>query len=338
MALSIVYYFYYFPAILVGFFPWAVFLGPATVETVRRLRHRDASYDGCVLATCWFGTWFVLWSLVKTKLPHYLLPAYPALALLTAFFIDRWQELGVGESGKLAASPFPQPFPQRWLQHAWLSLVLVGIGMMIAVPIVSLFFLPGEAVLGLVWLIPAIGGGWCWWQTAHDRHQQAFMAFTVTAVLFLTAIFGFAALRVDHHQNARPMIAAIRADYERPGMASGKRKEIEVDPPFAAEKGHQLPCPAHCHLWLLPRKHRVLCRTSGHDVRRQLASGSVGPAGVAGIPGEGEPLVRHYHGRIHGRDRQEFSRPLSGDFPAALLSAADGDGGAAGGNKEERTW
>ena len=45
---------------------------------------------GVVLALCWFGTWFVLWSLVKTKLPHYLLPAYPALALLTACFIDRW--------------------------------------------------------------------------------------------------------------------------------------------------------------------------------------------------------------------------------------------------------
>jgi 4-amino-4-deoxy-L-arabinose transferase-like glycosyltransferase len=215
--LAILYYFYYFPAVLIGFFPWAVFLGPALVETARRLRRRDASYDGCVLAVCWFGTWFVLWSLVKTKLPHYLLPAYPALALLTAFSIDRWQELGRGAGEKLAASPFVQ-----WLKHAWLSLILVGIGIMIVVPVVSVFVLPGEGVLGLLGLIPALGGGWCWWQTAHNRHPQAIRAFAVTAVAFLTAIFGFAALRVDHHQNARPMMAAIRADYQQAGASPRK--------------------------------------------------------------------------------------------------------------------
>ena len=46
--------------------------------------------DGCLLASCWFGVWFVFWSVCKTKLPHYLLPAYPALALLVACWIDRW--------------------------------------------------------------------------------------------------------------------------------------------------------------------------------------------------------------------------------------------------------
>ncbi len=100
---SILYYFYHIPAVLCGFFPWAVFLGPTLVDTIRRIRgekgrirrsagrHRDLlRCDGCLLASCWFGTWFVFWSICKTKLPHYLLPAYPALALLTACFIDRW--------------------------------------------------------------------------------------------------------------------------------------------------------------------------------------------------------------------------------------------------------
>ncbi len=234
-ALAILYYFYHIPLLLVGFFPWAVFLGPALVETVRRLRRRDAWYDGCVLATCWFGTWFLFWSICKTKLPHYLLPAYPALALLTAYFIDRWQE-----NEKRAASPFPR----RWLRDAWLSLILVGIGIMIVVPIVSVFFLPGEAVLGLVGLIPAIGGGWCWRKTARDQHQQAIVAFAVTAVLFLTAIFGFAALRVDRHQNARPMIAAIRADYQSTGDGQGKRKSDRSHSRLSPEKGSDPAAPA----------------------------------------------------------------------------------------------
>jgi 4-amino-4-deoxy-L-arabinose transferase-like glycosyltransferase len=250
MALSILYYFYHVPFILVGFFPWAVFLGPALVETVGQLRRRDACYDGCVLATCWFGTWFLFWSICKTKLPHYLLPAYPALALLTALFIDRWQEMGLGVTGGLSSSAenatkrVASPFP--FLPSAWLSLILVGIGILIVVPIVSVLYLPGEAVLGLLGLIPAIGGGWCWWKTSHGQPGRAIVAFAVTAVVFLTAIFGFASLRVDHHQNARPMMAAIRADYEsskegkattgryrRPARLSSAPRAKAAAPPIA---------------------------------------------------------------------------------------------------------
>ena len=115
---TILYYFYHIPGILFGFFPWAVFLGPALVDTVRAIQRSEVRgqrsevrgqrsevrnriavsqvsliwRDGCLLASCWFGVWFVFWSVCKTKLPHYLLPAYPALALLVACWIDRWLE------------------------------------------------------------------------------------------------------------------------------------------------------------------------------------------------------------------------------------------------------
>ena len=255
---SLSYYFYHVPAILVGFFPWSVFLGPTLVDTIGRIRRREKgtgpicrngptnlrsvpgaahkldlspfprafSRDGCVLASCWFGVWFVFWSICKTKLPHYLLPAYPALALLTACFIERWQTEGEKGTGPICRNGLTNlrsvpgaayqldlsPFPRWWLRNAWISMILAGVGIMIAIPIVAAIYLPGEAVLGLVGLIPLIGGGWCWWKTAHDRHQEAAIALVATAVVFLTAIFGWAALRVDRHQNAQPMIAAIRAD------------------------------------------------------------------------------------------------------------------------------
>ena len=51
---SILYYFYQIPAILCGFFPWAVFLGPTLVDTIRRFRGKDVQTsesgwrDGCV--------------------------------------------------------------------------------------------------------------------------------------------------------------------------------------------------------------------------------------------------------------------------------------------------
>jgi hypothetical protein len=84
--------------------------------------------------------------------------------------------------------------------------------MMIVVPFVTARFLPGEAILGLVGVVPCVGGAWCWWQAAHGRHAKAAFGFAVTSAAFLIAIFGFAALRVDRYQPASDLMAAVVKD------------------------------------------------------------------------------------------------------------------------------
>ena len=91
-------------------------------------------------------------------------------------------------------------------------MILAGLGIMIAIPIVASIYLPGEQILGIVGVIPIAGGAWCWWKTAHGQHRQTLIGFTLTAVVFLTVMFAWGAACVDRHQNARPMIAAIRDD------------------------------------------------------------------------------------------------------------------------------
>jgi 4-amino-4-deoxy-L-arabinose transferase-like glycosyltransferase len=199
VVVAILYYFYHIPSVLVGFFPWSVFLGPVAFDTVDRIRRRDAWRNSCLLAVCWFGVWFLFWSICKTKLPHYLLPAYPALGLLTGCFIDRWQ------TQPASVKPWE-------LRNAWFSMMLVGIALMIAVPIAMHILMPGEEILGLLGIVPLIGGWLCWRQASQGRHAQALTAFAVMAVVCLTGMFGWGSLRVDRHQNSRPMIAAIEAD------------------------------------------------------------------------------------------------------------------------------
>ena len=154
------------------------------------------------------------WSICKTKLPHYLLPAYPALALLVACWIDRW----------LAD---PATVGRHWLRNAWISTIATGVGIMAAIPIVAACVLPGEGPLGLVGAILVLGGAFCWRATARNEHRKAAVAFALMSVVFLTAVFGFAVLRVDRHQNAKPMIAAIHADWQRfggrPARGGGRR-------------------------------------------------------------------------------------------------------------------
>jgi 4-amino-4-deoxy-L-arabinose transferase-like glycosyltransferase len=76
---------YYFPVLLIGFFPWSGFLPAALWRVGRMARRRQAADPGerlLVASACWLLGVFVFFSFAGTKLPSYLFPAFPALALL----------------------------------------------------------------------------------------------------------------------------------------------------------------------------------------------------------------------------------------------------------------
>ena len=220
--------FYYLPTILIGSFPWSLFIVPSVIFLVRRIRQRHAWHVGCIFLACWIGLFVVFWSLIRTKLPHYILPVYPALALMTGAFIHDWLTR-------------PAEVSRSYGRNAMAVLVLVGIGAMVAMPILASFFLPGEGVIGLVGLVLVVGGGAGLVCLRRDRPDRAMAGFALTAVVFLVAVFGFAALRVSRHQNAVPMLAEIEKASPGPPelITYGFRRESVV---FYA--GHAIP---HCH-------------------------------------------------------------------------------------------
>jgi 4-amino-4-deoxy-L-arabinose transferase-like glycosyltransferase len=69
---------FYFVTVFISFFPWSIKL-PALTKHLWRKRDGTDNYliSGILIV-------FVIMSLVKTKLPHYTLPAFPLLALLLA--------------------------------------------------------------------------------------------------------------------------------------------------------------------------------------------------------------------------------------------------------------
>jgi 4-amino-4-deoxy-L-arabinose transferase-like glycosyltransferase len=69
---------YYVPVLLLGFLPWSYYLPAAE----RHLRTLPRPVRATLLA--WAAVPFCAMSLVATKLPHYVLPAFPALALAVA--------------------------------------------------------------------------------------------------------------------------------------------------------------------------------------------------------------------------------------------------------------
>jgi len=68
---------YYLALVVLGFWPGSLFLVPGLV---RAWWQRHAAV--CRFLLAWLGPGWVFFELVPTKLPHYVLPLYPALALL----------------------------------------------------------------------------------------------------------------------------------------------------------------------------------------------------------------------------------------------------------------
>ena len=141
--------------------------------------------------------------------------------------------------------------------------------------------------------------------------SDAAVTFAITSVAFLTAVFGFAALRVDRFQNAKPMMAAICADETKRGQES-----------FPSH-----PSIADRHLSLLPREHRVLRRQAGDEMRQRrghaAASAQQALAQFLAKPGRSYVITTdEYEPEIE----EGVSRPAESDPPRAAFSGGRRDG------------
>jgi 4-amino-4-deoxy-L-arabinose transferase-like glycosyltransferase len=95
-------FWYYIPVFLLGTLPWIVFTVPALVEAVRsnvsRTREVKNEVDGeggedglSLFLLLWIAIPVVFFSISRSKLPGYILPAIPAAAVLTADYLHRRQ-------------------------------------------------------------------------------------------------------------------------------------------------------------------------------------------------------------------------------------------------------
>lgn len=81
-------FYYYIPILLGGFFPWSFFLPLALTRTLGvRLKAMD---DGSLFLVIWLGAVFLFFSIASSKLPTYILPSFPAAALLVGVL---WHDL-----------------------------------------------------------------------------------------------------------------------------------------------------------------------------------------------------------------------------------------------------
>lgn len=166
-------------AMLVGFFPWSCFLPLAIVVAGRRVwkRNGDATTNAVLgLLLVWMAVWVGGFSAAATKLPNYVLPAYPAAAFLVAV-------LAV-EAVRREAWQHP-----RWMASGLGWLAFGGLATSATVLVTVHYGLTGAEPAALVGLIPLAGALACGW-FARSRPAWAVGAFVVTGLVYTSLAVG----------------------------------------------------------------------------------------------------------------------------------------------------
>ncbi|MEX2174432.1 MAG: glycosyltransferase family 39 protein [Pirellulaceae bacterium] len=199
---------WFYPAtILLGFFPWSVFALPLALDTSVQARRRNGGNLGFLFAICWVAVYVGLFSIARTKLPSYITPCYPALALLVGSYVDRWSR----DAAAIA---------RWWLPLSFGTLAAVGVGFAVIVPLVARRYLPGEEWLGLLGLTLLAGGAACIGLAAVRNYRAAAAVFAGSAIAFSTMLFALGAQRADQHQTSHVILRAILERAENPRIAS----------------------------------------------------------------------------------------------------------------------
>jgi len=159
----------YFALFWVTFWPAATLAGMA-VPSVWAVRHEK----GARFLLAWILPSWIVFELVVTKLPHYVLPVYPAVAILIAGVVD----------------------PHLLTRRAWL---LRGALWWFVLPVVvSIAAIVGLIVFGHQLGLPAwpfaaaaaVFGLWAWWLFQADGAERSLMRAMLASILIAFAVYG----------------------------------------------------------------------------------------------------------------------------------------------------
>ncbi len=176
---------YYLATLPASFFPWALLGFGAIFDLLRRLRDR-----GSRPLFLWLLLPFALFTAAATKLPHYTLPAYPALALAL---------------GRIVA----EPRRPRWWGWASAASGLLALGIGVGLVVGAQRKLPGGAPAAVEVEALLL----CFVGIAHlaFRWRGHLAAVAVTAAVVLAWLGGAALPSLEPLKPSPPMVAALAA-------------------------------------------------------------------------------------------------------------------------------
>jgi 4-amino-4-deoxy-L-arabinose transferase-like glycosyltransferase len=235
---------FYYPLVLaVGLGPWSAFLGLAGWYGIKGLRGAPAAPPVTPddprlrfrFLWCWAGVYLVFFSLSGTKLPNYILPLYPPVALLLGHFLDGWRQ------GTLR--------PRAWVMKAGLvCLGLTGValaaGLLVAGGVIPCGALRGRHYPGLEWgavlgLVPLLAAAGAWRFMCRQQRGRAVGLVATASVLLVGLLAGWGAnvlnrfkaprelARRIHVRRVEPDVRVASYRYFQPSLVFYARREVQ---------------------------------------------------------------------------------------------------------------
>jgi 4-amino-4-deoxy-L-arabinose transferase-like glycosyltransferase len=285
--------FYYLIVLAVGFFPWSI-VAALTLAHAWSALARPTLAPGLRLLGAWAGVWLACFTLAGTKLPGYVWPAYPALAVATSAFLERWRL-------------DPSVVSARWMNIGWTILAVAGAGIAIGLPTAVASVAPESLALGLIGLVPCVAAGFAWWSQARGDRGAALGWLAGAGCLTVALLAGVGADRFGRHVGVRPLVAAAASDAtispwasyrcSVPGLVfySGAASRNGAVPKcddvaavrafFTAHPAGRVVMPANAVEQVLaeaPPGHAVLARSASLTRHREYVL--VGPVAAGGTP------------------------------------------------------
>lgn len=85
---------FYIPIVFMGLFPWCAFVIQAIYQQIKLVWKNRSTYNVELYLLIWFISIFIFFSIPKSKTIGYILPIFPALALLIGKYLsDHWDAL-----------------------------------------------------------------------------------------------------------------------------------------------------------------------------------------------------------------------------------------------------
>jgi 4-amino-4-deoxy-L-arabinose transferase-like glycosyltransferase len=217
-------------AIVCGVFPWSILVVPAGLCWIGLQRTYGLDPQGqrrwaggLTLAMVWVGLQVAVFTAASTKLPSYVTPCYPAVALLLAIVPT---ELA---ARRLTLRPI-------WLRAGFATWLLIGT----AVAVGIYYALPNQLGWPAGWLpalggVLVVGGGLVW--IVWERGSQPWVArgLCVTSWLFVWLTFGYATAYVSKFRTTDDLWR-IAAEQQRSGAVLAGFRDLESTWVFYAQQ------------------------------------------------------------------------------------------------------
>ncbi len=188
---------YYLAAIMIGFFPGSVFLPAGVASAVLRVRAADSQRQSLGFLLCWIGGYVGFFTLAATKLPNYVTPCYPAVALVTGCWLVRACRLDAPPLGRLrlGVSIFG----------------IVGLGVGVGLTVVASVLLTADPWIGVPGVAAVAATIAALVLLARDNRPAAIACFAAGCVLFTTTAMSVSAHRASPYQEGPLLAARIRS-------------------------------------------------------------------------------------------------------------------------------